>query len=512
LWKWNNTKETCPQLRFSINQRWIGAYEDWTFHALNTTTVGLSGNIMKSLWLEKVIDSVADRGRELLKLRGNGAPPRNIEYLCRSLISEKGEASGTALAREVITEYCGGGAEGRLAFFEMLHATFGYDEIAIIDAADRFKSTRNLDDYLELAVTIQPDRQELFRRINIAPNGPQAVVAMRSDLLGLLDGHPRLQAVDEDLRQLLAMWFNRGFLNLRRIDWRTSAVVLEKLIQYESVHAIQSWADLQRRLEADRRCFAFFHPALPEDPLIFVEAALVKGMSDTIAPLLDVNAPVLAPGEADSVIFYSINNCLDGLKGISFGNFLIKQVTTELAREFPGLRMFSTLSPMPLFSCALQDAQMFTDERLRGILGEDARNICDAAAEIDLRYAVTKLLSEPQEHGKLLTRAMKKLGLAYLTCARIGTKLLDPVACFHLSNGARLERINVFANSTRQGIQESKGLMVNYRYVPEEFESNHEAFVKREEIPVSKALAKDFKSVAVAWSRSDEVTASAVQT
>lgn len=463
---------------------------------------------MKSLWLEKVIDSVADRGRELLKLRANDASPRNIENLCRSLISQKGEASGTALAREVITEYNNGASEERLAFFEMLHARFGYDETAIIDAAERFKSTRKLDDYFALAATIEPDRQELFRRINIAPNGPQAIVAMRADLLGLLDQRPHLRAVDADLRQLLATWFNRGFLNLQRIDWRTSAAVLEKLIQYESVHAIQSWADLQRRLEIDRRCFAFFHPALPEDPLIFVEAALVKGMSDTIDPLLDINAPVLPPGEADSVIFYSINNCLDGLKGVSFGNFLIKQVTTELAREFSGLRLFATLSPMPLFSCALQDAQIFTEERLHRILKQDAKNICDAAAEIDLRHAVTKLMSEPQEHRKLLTRAMKKLGLAYLVCTRIGSRLLDPVAYFHLSNGARLERINVFANSTPQGISESKGLMVNYRYVPEEFESNHEAFVNRQEIPVSKALAKDFKSVSEAWLQSDEVASS----
>jgi malonyl-CoA decarboxylase len=163
---------------------------------------------------------------------------------------------------------------------------------------------------------------------------------------------------------------------------------------------------------------------------------------------------------------------------------------------------------MPLFSRALQDAQMFTEERLHGILREDAKNICNAAAEIDLRDAVTKLMREPQEHRKLLSRAMKKLGLAYLTCTRIGTRLLDPVAHFHLSNGARLERINVFANSTPQGLRESMGLMVNYRYLPEEFETNHEAFVKRQEIPVSKELEKELKSVSEAWLRSDEVASS----
>jgi malonyl-CoA decarboxylase len=465
---------------------------------------------MKSLWLEKVIDSVADRGRDLLKLRGNDASSRNIEYLCRSLISEKGEASGTALAREVITEYHSGARDERLAFFQMLYERFGYDENAIIDAAERFKSTRDPGDYLELAATIEPARQELFRRINVAPNGPQAIVAMRADLLGLLDRSPHLRAVDADMRQLLATWFNRGFLNLQRIDWRTSAVVLEKLIQYDSVHEIRSWADLRRRLETDRRCFAFFHPALPEDPLIFVEVALVKGMSDTIDPLLDVNAPVLPPGKANSVIFYSINNCLDGLRGVSFGNFLIKQVATELAREFSGLKLFSTLSPMPMFSRALRDEQIFSEERLLGILREDAGKLCDTAVETDVRHALTKLMDDPQEHKKLLTRAMKKLGLAYLTCARVGERLLDPVAYFHLSNGARLERINVFANSAPRGIKESMGLMVNYRYLPEQFESNHEAFVNRHEIPVSRALAREFKSVSEVWSCAGDGVAAAV--
>jgi malonyl-CoA decarboxylase len=460
---------------------------------------------MKSLWLEKVLDSVADRGRELLKLRDDDSSSADIENLCHSLISEKGEASGTALAREVITQYRNISPEERLPFFEALYEKFGYDEAAIVDAADRFKSTRNVDDYLLLAAYIEPLRQQLFRRINIAPNGTQAIVDMRADLLDLLEQHPHLQVVDADLRDLLATWFNRGFLHLQRIDWRTSAAVLEKLIQYESVHEIRSWADLQRRLEADRRCFAFFHPALPEDPLIFVEPALVSGMSDTIEPLLDVDAPILAPEEADSVIFYSINNCLEGLQGVSFGNFLIKQVATELGREFSGLKLFSTLSPMPLFSRALRDAQIFTDERLHAILHEDANNICDAAAEHDLRNALMKLLGDPEADKTLLVRTMKTLGLAYLTCAQKRFRLYDPVASFHLSNGARLERINVFANNTPQGLKESHGLMVNYRYVPGEFESNHEAFVNRQEIPLSKALAKDFKRVSEAWLRSDDL-------
>ncbi len=246
---------------------------------------------MKSLWLERVIDSVADRGRELLGLRGANKSAASIEKLCLALLSEKGEASGTALARELVLHYEGMTYRERLAFFELLNIEFGPDEDAIIRAVDEFKASREPDSYLALRKAIEPARHRLFRRINIAPNGIEAIVAMRADLLNALEQHPHLKAVDADLRRLLMSWFNRGFLRLHRIDWRTSATILEKLINYESVHEIQSWADLRRRLAADRRCFAFFHPALPEEPLIFVEAALVKGMSATIAPLLDERHP-----------------------------------------------------------------------------------------------------------------------------------------------------------------------------------------------------------------------------
>ena len=454
---------------------------------------------MKSLWLDRVIDSVADRGRELLNLRNNGKSSINLERLCFALLSEKGEASGTALAREVIINYSKLAEQQRVAFFEMLNSKFGPDEQAIVDAADEFKASRDVDDYLTLSKAIEPARQKLFRRINIAPNGIDAIVAMRADLLKILEAQPHLKAVDADLRHLLTSWFNRGFLQLQRIDWHTSATILEKLISYESVHEIQSWADLRRRLASDRRCFAFFHPALPEEPLIFMEAALVTGLSDTIAPLLDINEPVLEPKQADSVIFYSINNCLEGLKGISFGNFLIKQVATVLASEFPGLKLFSTLSPMPLFNQALKDPDVFNVERLVTILKDDKQSLCRAADEPDLNRALYNLLSDPLAHEKVLQRPLTKLGIAYLTYAKKANKIYDPVAYFHLSNGARLERINAFANTSPRGLQESVGLMVNYRYIPEEFESNHEAFVHRQEIPLSRKLLKDFRTLKDAW-------------
>jgi len=454
---------------------------------------------VKSLWLEHVIDSVADRGRELLNLGTNDRESSTVEKLCHALLSEKGEASGTALAREVVQTYANMADEDRVDFFEMLNFVFGPDEDAIIAAADEFKASRKVDDYLALAKAVEPARQKLFRRINIAPNGIEALVAMRADLQRILKDHPRFKPVDVDLKHLLSSWFNRGFLELRRIDWRTSATILEKLINYESVHEIQSWADLRRRLASDRRCFAFFHPALPEEPLIFVEAALVNGMSDTIAPLLDVEAPVLDPDDADSVIFYSINNCLVGLRGISFGNFLIKQVATELGREFPGLKLFSTLSPMPLFTRALGDDSLFTDSRLAAILKDDVEKITGAAGQDDLRGALLSLLAYPAAYREILERPLQRLGLAYLTLGRYGNRPYDPVANFHLSNGARLERINTFANMASNGISESAGLMVNYRYVPEEFEANHEAFVHRLEIPLPRRLAKEQRGLRELW-------------
>jgi malonyl-CoA decarboxylase len=286
---------------------------------------------------------------------------------------------------------------------------------------------------------------------------------------------------------------------LQRIDWGTSAAILEKLINYESVHEIRSWGDLQRRLAADRRCFAFFHPALPEDPLIFVEVALVKGMSDTIGPLLDEKTPVLNSADADSVIFYSINNCLNGLRGISFGNFLIKQVATELAREFPGIKLFSTLSPIPLFIRTLKDPGIFNEARLAAILGDDAGVICNAADEPDVVQAIEKLVAEPMKHKDIVSGPLERLGLAYLALVKREDKPYDPVAYFHLSNGARLERINVFANILPTGLEQSAGMMVNYRYIPGDFESNHEAFVHHNRVNLSRKLQKKLKSIKELW-------------
>jgi malonyl-CoA decarboxylase len=294
--------------------------------------------------------SIADAGRELLR-RGPGesAPAKAILPLCHALLGSRGEASGTALALEVTEAYRALAPAERLRFFRALREEFDVDGERIVATAEAYRDRRDLESYLALASAVEPPRQELIRRINMAPRGTETIVGMRADLLQALDSHPELKAVDADLRHLLASWFNRGFLLLERIDWNTPAAILEKLIEYEAVHAMEGWDDLRRRLAEDRRCFAFFHPALPGEPLIFVEVALMRGIATAIQPLLDRKAPVADPAEADTAVFYSISTCQEGLRGISFGNFLIKQVVLELAKEIPSLRRFVTLSPIPRF-------------------------------------------------------------------------------------------------------------------------------------------------------------------
>jgi len=299
------------------------------------------------LWLERFLEGIADRGREFLRLRTDEAAVPRLGALCRDLLSGLGEASGTALSREVLRAYEHMDDNGRRAFFEMLAADFGPDPAAIRAATEAFLRANDAATLHALTAAVEPPRQELFRRINMAPKGTAALVAMRAELLGLLAQHPPLRSVDADMKHLFGSWFNRGFLRLQRIDWHSPADLLEKLIRYDMVQTIRSWDDLRRRLAADRRCFAFFHPALPDEPLIFLEVALVHGMADKVTPLLDDQAPVLRARDADTAMFISINSTQPGLRGLSFGNLLIKQVAEDLKREFPHLRSFATLSPIP---------------------------------------------------------------------------------------------------------------------------------------------------------------------
>jgi len=274
---------------------------------------------------------------------------RRTVGLCHALLSERGEASGDGLAREALAAYRMLSGLALTAFFDVLAVEFSPDPEAVGEAADAYRQDASQANLIRLQRVVEPPRQELLRRLNLANGGTAALVEMRRRLLRDLKAHPHWAGIDADMAHLLRSWFNRGFLSLQRIDWRTPALVLEKLMQYEAVHEIQGWRDLRRRLESDRRCFAFFHPALPDEPIIFIEVALTKGMSEQVQPLLDPDSPVVDPSSADTAVFYSITNCQEGLRGISFGNFLIKQVVEELKAELPHITIYSTLSPVPGF-------------------------------------------------------------------------------------------------------------------------------------------------------------------
>jgi malonyl-CoA decarboxylase len=425
----------------------------------------------------------------------------DMSFMCHQLLSQRGEASQTALAQEIINAYGAMNDGQRPQFLEMLSSDFAPNQAAILRAAADYQRTPGPSTLAALSLAVESPRQELFRRINTAPHGTETLVELRGQLFKSSSNGANFAALDADLKHLFRSWFNRGFLRLERISWHTAALILEKLIRYESVHEINGWPDLHRRLEADRRCFAFFHPALVEEPIIFVEVALSNGLTGDLESLLDIHAPVLAPEKVDTAIFYSINNCLKGLRGVPFGNFLIKQVVAELAAEFPNIQTYSTLSPLPYLSRALRDYRNehgFTRDRLCRLLADYTRNLAAAAGRRDPVDALFYLLEQPLVHRAILAQPLERLALAYLTHVRQNGKLYDPVATFHLSNGARLERINAFGNLRPYGLQASFGVTANYRYLPAELEENHERFV-RGEIQVSNGLIAEHKTVAQAW-------------
>jgi len=458
---------------------------------------------VNTVWLKPLLDSIADRGRELLGLREAGREGLECEALCEALLGERGAASSLALAREILTAYQAMEYTEQLTFFQLLLKQFGIDVSAVEEVARTCREEETPQRLRQLIALAEPRRQELFRRLNTVPGGTATLVQLRSDLLQALKAHPELTPVDDDLKHLFRSWFNPGFLQLERIDWDSPARVLEKLIAYESVHEIHGWNDLRRRLDSDRRCFAFFHPALEGEPLIFVEVALMRGIAAQVQPLLDPDAPEADPAEADTAIFYSINNTQTGLRGISFGDFLIKRVVQVLSDELPKLKTFATLSPLPRFATTLEAALVgeiagLEPQRLDHLLAEFAeplrRYVPDAKSVT--AAALTLARREQAVDTELLGAILQRLVLAYLTTPT-GTHggSFDPVARFHLTNGARLERINVFADASARGQTQAFGVMVNYLYDPDELVVNHERFVQRGEIPLSRALTKEFKKI-----------------
>ncbi|MCB1407560.1 MAG: malonyl-CoA decarboxylase family protein [Rhodobacteraceae bacterium] len=369
------------------------------------------------------------------------------------LLTTRGEVSGVAIADRVLTLIDDLDEPGFAQFCAALRDQFEVDIDAVLAAANAAKSGAPAA-LKALQAAAEPPRQELFRRLNAAPRGTARLVAFRRRLLDAQRADPSFGPIDIDLRHLLRSWFNRGFLVPARIDWQTSAAVLEKIIAYEAVHAIDNWDDLRQRLApADRRCFAFFHPALPNEPLIFVEVALTRGLATSIHEVLKSPRPVLSPDEADTAIFYSISNCQAGLAGISFGAFLIKQVAADLQAELPGLRVFSTLSPVPGLARWIA-GQGHTPEAL----ADDPDALLAAAADY--------LLTAKDRAGRPM----------------------DPVARFHLGNGAELHRLNLRADLSPKGVSQSCGVMVNYLYDLDQVEARHEAHAASGDIAAARSV------------------------
>ena len=423
--------------------------------------------------LGRIVGSVVDAGRDILAKRRQAAAekePLDLAAQCHLLLEHRGEASGLALAAEINDDYMNLDQEHRLAFFRSLANDFEVNSDEILAAAEAYKTSPDHDNLAAITRAAEAPRIRLFRRMNMAPGGTALLVKLRGHLLPLLKSHPELKPVDTDLKHLFVSWFNKGFLEMRAIDWNSPALVLEKIIDYEAVHEIGGWDDLRSRLGADRLCFAFFHPAMPDDPLVFVEIALTKGISDSIAPLLEQDRAPTEHKNFDSVIFYSISNCHPGLAGVSFGNFLIKQVVQEIRKEHEQVKTFVTLSPVPGFRRWLKKA--------------DISDLVEPSQQDKVKQPISGVV-ETETRDALL-----KLCAHYLVNEKSNGLAKDPVARFHLGNGARLHRINWAADLSTKGKEQSSGIMVNYLYDLKKIEINHDAYFDQGEISVSRSITK----------------------
>ncbi len=397
---------------------------------------------------------------------------------CRRLLSERGEANGPAIAADIAARIDRLADDQRLRFFDALARDFSPDPTRVLASAKAYAASPSAENLMELTAATESPRQELFRRLNRAPGGTAAIVRLRRSLLERLPKHPQWRAVEADLLHLLSSWFNAGFLQMRRVDWNSPAQLLEQIIHHEAVHEIDGWDDLRRRLQPDRRCFAFFHPQLPDEPLIFVEVALVPEMAGAIAPLIDKKSTPLPSDHFKVAVFYSISNCQPGLRGVSLGNFLIKRVASELKRELPQLKTFCTLSPMPGLLPWLARLSSVDDlPSLKGAGAERAaaaldtvRHACQGDYGFYSRAETLRLLPSAVHH------ALWRLAAVYLV-HQSPQPQGDPVARFHLDNGARLERLNANANLSSKGLKQSAGLMVNYLYDLSQIEHSHDRFI-----------------------------------
>lgn len=419
--------------------------------------------------INDLLNAITDPGALFAERRKPRRVSRDeLRGMIDAILSGRGEVSLSEKAATFLTVYRDLDSAGRTFVFRTLANDYGPDPKALADAANAYLNAPDEAAAKALQRAAEPRRVEFFRQLNLVQGGTQALVAMRLEILERMVNHPDLWPVDADLKALFVSWFNRGFLVLREINWQTSAAILEKIIRYEAVHAINGWDDLRLRIDKpDRRLYAFFHPRLGDEPLIFVEVALTAEIPGAIAPILEADRTPIDPRTATTAVFYSISNCQDGLRGISFGAFLIKRVADTLSAELPNLKIFVTLSPVPGFADWLKTEA----QKAESALDEPARQVLSDLAE------APNWLEDPAI-AKTAEAALMPLAAHYLTQARDHRdRLADPVARFHLGNGARLEQLNFAADRSRRGHANAHGIMVNYRYILADVEKNHEAFV-----------------------------------
>ncbi len=395
-----------------------------------------------------------------------------LASLCAMMMASDGEYSSLLLAERILNAFESLDADGRLEFYTLLHTDYDIDVAAIKSTVKDYERNPDADNLLRVTDAAEPGRQELLRRINLTSGGTRRLVKMREHLLTAMRDKPELKKIDTDFHHLFNAWFNRGFLLMEPIDWTTPAHILEKIIAYEAVHEIENWSELRSRLEpADRYCYGFFHPSMEDEPLVFVEVALTDQVPRGIGEILQRGPEIGIPDNPSCAIFYSISTCHRGLAGVSFGNFLIKQVATSLKLRFPQLKTFATISPVPGFRVWLE-AQARAETDIADLIGE-----FDAEADEDMRNQLEKLAAS-----------------YFLEHKTSANEPLDPVARFHLKNGAILERINVLGNPSDKGMGRSFGTMVNYVYDLSRVEENHEEYVKNNQIitgsSVKKALSR----------------------
>lgn len=429
--------------------------------------------------LSDLLSSIGARSWFAGEERPQGVDVPELAALCHRLVSSRGEATGVRMAAEIIRGVRGLDDKGIKRFFHMLAEEFSPDPAELAEAATAYANHPEAEQLARLQQIAEPPRQELFRRLNLAPGGTAELVKLRERLLPLCRKDPaRLAPVDKDLRHLFQSWFNRGFLLLRPIDWNTPASILEKIIHYEAVHAIGNWDELRQRLApADRRCFAFFHPSIPDDPLIFVEVALTDEIPASIATVLDPEREIIAAEDAQTAVFYSISNCHKGLASVSFGSFLIKQVAEDLKEHFSSLKTFVTLSPVPGFSAWIDALPKDFRERLEPA----EKRAIEIVSETDWQ-------ADPAQIEEARPGILSLAARYFLRAKRGDGQPLDPVARFHLGNGAVLNRIMHMGDPSRRGLAQAHGLMVNYLYDLPKVEQRHEAYAAEGEIAASRPV------------------------